>query len=157
VHEKFAFVTTWNDHEFANDCHQTVAPDASTGTTPVPRRRENANQAWAEYTPTGVPYKPEEGPLDEIRIYRSFAFGDLTERVMTDERLYHDGPPCCNELTARYLAPGCGEEGEEKPGRTMLGPSRRNGYFLENISSSGMPWKIWGNEVTLLPNSKIAA
>ena len=116
VHEKVAFVTIWNDHEFANDCHQTLAPDASTGTTLVPRRRENANQAWAEYTPTGMPYKPGEGPMDEIRSYRSFAFGDLTERVMTDERVYHDGPPCGNELTARYLAPGCGEEGEENPG-----------------------------------------
>ena len=96
VHENFAFITIWDDHEFANDAYRVYAPDqGGTQEKPdkYPDRRQIANRAWAEYTPTGVTYTPKMGPLDEIRIYRSFVFGDLLELVMTDERLYRDGPP----------------------------------------------------------------
>jgi alkaline phosphatase D len=144
VHEKFAFITIWDDHEFANDAYQTTAPDAASGTTAVPERREAANQAWAEYTQTGVPYDPSGGPLEEIQIYRSFAFGDLMELVMTDQRLYRDGPPCGDTTPERYLTPGC--EAVNDPNRTTLGSDQKT-WFLDKIRSSPRTWKIWGSEL----------
>jgi alkaline phosphatase D len=156
LHERFAFITIWDDHEFANDAYRTVAPDAETGTRPVPARREAATRAWAEYTATGVPYDPSRGPLDEIRLYRSFVFGDLMELVMTDERLYRDGPPAGNELQDRYLTPG--GKGEDSPKRTILGRSPdgtvnrspQKQFFLDKMLGSRRIWKIWGNEVTFM-------
>jgi len=156
LHERFAFITIWDDHEFANDAYLTVAPDAETGTSPVPARREAATRAWAEYTPTGVPYSPEKGPLGEVQIYRSFVFGDLMELVMTDERLYRDGPPAGNGLQDRYLTPG--GKGEDSPKRTILGrsPDRtvnrspQKQFFLDKMLGSRRIWKIWGNEVTFM-------
>lgn len=163
VHEKYAMIMVWDDHEFANDSYQTFAPDeGGTDATPSnnPRRREAANQAWAEFNPVRVSYEPANDPLNEIVIYRSFDFGSLLTLVMTDERLYRDGPPAGNETTDRYVTPGTGAE--EAPGRTMLGdgtPGEGNlsrpdqlRYFLDRITGSPRTWKIWGNEVTFMQN-----
>jgi alkaline phosphatase D len=49
VHERFAYIKLWDNHEFANDCHQDFHPDnntvANTATTPQPRFRQAANRA----------------------------------------------------------------------------------------------------------------
>ncbi len=69
VHENFACITIWDDHEFANDCYRANAPDAA-GRAPeengqgeiVPnpdkRRRADANRAWVEYMPVGTGGRP---------------------------------------------------------------------------------------------------
>lgn len=153
VHENFAMITIWDDHEFANDGYQTFAPDsADDPRDPDPRRREAANQAWAEYIPAGIFYNPSKSPLEEIVIYRSFAFGNLMELVMTDERLYRDGPPCGFDTFQRVFTPGCGAE--EAPGRTMLGQSQKQ-FFLQKMTLSPRTWKIWGNE-TMFMQFKVA-
>ena len=165
LHEKCAFIMIWDDHEFANDAYQISAPDSGgnqDGDKRDPKRREVASRAWAEFNPVGVYYDPSKDPLNEIVIYRSFAFGNLMELVMTDERLYRDGPPNGNQTQDRYVTPGAGVEGqgEEDPDRTMLGDGTpgQNGlrgpdqvrYFLNRITSSPRTWKLWGNEVTLM-------
>lgn len=150
VRENFAFITIWDDHEFANDCFQVNAPDQ------FPFRksqlRQAANQAWAEHTPTSVPFNPSVGPLSSIQLYRTFKFGNLLELVMTDERLYRNGPPC-DDLNAqqqhyltgkRYNTPDCPQRHDTT--RTMLGYSQRQ-WFLNQITNSSRIWKIWGNEV----------
>ena len=96
--------------------------------------------------PTGKQVRYEGGiedPLQEISIYRTFVFGDPLELVMSDERLYRDGPPCGLETLERLLTPGCGEE--EAEGRTMLGEEQLD-YFLGKMTNSTRTWKIWGNE-----------
>ncbi len=148
VHEQFAFITIWDDHEFANDCYRTYDTDTSDPqANNDPQRRQDANRAWAEYTPTGVPYNPSEGPLDELRIYRSFKFGNLLELVMTDERLYRSAHPCGENTNDRVATPGC--ENRTNSRRTMLGTTQRN-WFLSKIRRSQSTWKIWGNEVMVM-------
>lgn len=152
VHENFAFITIWDDHEFTNDNYGISASDGP-GDLRQPERRSAANRAWAEYTPAGISYEPAAGdPLEEIRIYRSFAFGDLMELVMTDERLYRDAHPCGEETADKYLTPGCEEI--EAPDRTMLGAEQKE-YFLEKITGSPRMWKLWGNE-TMIMQLKLA-
>ncbi|MBA3474556.1 MAG: alkaline phosphatase D family protein [Rubrobacter sp.] len=177
LHERFAFLTIWDDHEFANDCYGANALDAD-GTAPsengagepVPNpdapRRSAANRVWAEFTPVGlvndleaspdsgkVRYEPGvEDPVQEIEIYRSFAFGNLMELVLTDERLYRDEPPCGLDTLERLLTPGCEEIKAE--GRTMLGTTQRD-YFINKMTGSDRTWKVWGNE-TMFMQLKIA-
>ena len=161
IHEKYAVIQIWDDHEFANDVYQIYAPDqGGTDATPSknPKRREAATRAWTEYNPVGVTYDAAKGPLDEIVIYRSFDFGRLASFVLTDERLYRDGPPSGNETSDRYVTPGTGAEKAE--GRTMLGdgtPTQDNlprpdqlEYFLGKVLKSNKRWKLWGNEVTFM-------
>lgn len=157
LHERFAFITIWDDHEFANDCHQvwdtddraTEEDQKTAGTVNHdPERRSDANRAWAEFIPAGVPYDAENGdPLEEIRIYRSFVFGDLLELVMTDERLYRDAHPCGPNTEDKYLTPG--DPGFEEEDLTMLGEEQK-AWFLDRINGSSRLWKVWGNETMVM-------
>lgn len=153
LRERFAFITIWDDHEFANDCFRENAIDQNPFRKP--QLRQIANQAWAEYTATSVPFNARKGPLGSLEIYRSFRFGRLMELVMTDERLYRDGPPCDNLAAQgnrylqarRYLTPDCA--GRTNPRRTMLG-ARQRAWFLDKLKRSPCIWKVWGNEVTTM-------
>lgn len=152
LHESFAMISIWDDHEFANDCYGTHPSDQEDPPA-QPQRRSDANQAWAEYTPAGIAYEPAvEDPLEEIQIYRTFLFGDLMELVMTDERLYRDSHPCGEQTADKYLTPGC--DAIDEPGRTMLGEAQKE-YFLDKITGSTRQWKLWGNE-TMVMQLKLA-
>jgi alkaline phosphatase D len=149
LHERFAVIPIWDDHEFANDCYgvhdiDTLDEDANAD----PARRSAASRAWAEYQPADVSFDPAADPRDQIRIYRHFVFGDLAELVLTDERLYRDGPPCGLERAQRYATLGC--PAQHDPERTMLGRTQRQ-WLLERLTTSTRRWKLWGNETMVLP------
>lgn len=145
LHQRFPFISVWDDHEFANDGYREFDTDtANEAANYDPQRRQHANQAWAEYMPAGPVFHPRRAPLQSLRIYRSFAFGNLLELVVTDERLYRDGPPCGLEQTERYLTPAC--PAIRDPRRTMLGVEQRE-WFVDTLARSGRTWKVWGNQV----------
>jgi alkaline phosphatase D len=154
VHEAFAYIQLWDDHEFANDCHQDFHPDDNTGTntatTPQPSLRQAASQAWSEYGLADTPFSPQGDTNWEtsIQVYRTFSFGPLAELIVTDERLYRDPPPCgSNEIGQRYFSLGCSAMGSTT--RSMLGATQR-AWFLEQLTSSTATWKLWANEVMLM-------
>ncbi|MBW4641703.1 MAG: alkaline phosphatase D family protein [Goleter apudmare HA4340-LM2] len=151
LQEKFAFITIWDDHEFANDCFQANAPDQFPFYKP--ELRQAATQAWAEYTPTSIPFSDNTKNFNSLQIYRTFKFGNLLELVLTDERLYRDEPPSCDhsvtqqpryEMRQRYLVSDNPQRNETQ--RTMLGHRQRD-WFIQQICNSSCVWKIWGNEV----------
>lgn len=145
LHENFAFISIWDDHEYANDCYQEYGIDTSSATQNFnPKRRQAANQAWAEYTPTSVSFYPRRDSTSSLQIYRQFTFGNLLNLVVTDERLYRDGPPCGLESRHRRITPNC--DGRNQTKRTMLGLTQRQ-WFLNQIRNSTCVWKIWCNQV----------
>ena len=150
AHENFAFIFLWDDHEFFNDCHQDFHPDTEptgvTATTPQAALRSAATQAWTEYSMAAVPFNPSLNFEQEITVYRSFSFGTLGQIVVTDERLYRDGPPCGNTETQRYFTTGCGAQ--QSASRTMLGGTQKS-WFLKQMTQSQATWKLWANEVML--------
>lgn len=142
LHESFAFIQVWDDHEFANDAYQDFHPDNNpTPEIPDPALRNAATKAWSEYTPVMV-------NLASPQIYRAFAFGSLAELVVTDERLYRDGPPCGLDTATRYLTTAC--SGVDAAGRTMLGSIQKQ-WFLSRLTASSATWKIWANEMMCMP------
>ncbi len=122
MHEKFAMIQLWDDHEFYNDCHQDYHEDTNTppltATTPQPALRQAANKAWSEHGLADVTFDPARGWETSIQVYRNFRFGQLMELIVTDERLYRDGPPCGDIEDQRYETTGCAERTD--PVRTML-------------------------------------
>lgn len=148
LHERFTFIQIWDDHEFANDCWQDYHPDNNPAPEqPLNGLRQAANQAWVEYGLADVPFDPTAPSTSSVRNYRSFTFGQLFDLVVTDERLYRDGPPCGDSTQNRYLALRC--SAAESPTRTMLGTDQRN-WFLDTMTASKAIWKLWANEVTLM-------
>jgi alkaline phosphatase D len=127
LHERFAFVAIWDDHEFSDDCWQdretydngTFNAATQVGdNTAQTSRRVSANQAWFEAMPADISFTLDPGAgITGIRIYRDLKFGRLLHLVMTDERLYradHLIPEAApNPLTgqplgsigARYMVP----------------------------------------------------
>ncbi|WP_242039630.1 alkaline phosphatase D family protein [Anabaena sphaerica] len=160
LRERFAFINIWDDHEFAGDCFGTNTPDQ------VPFHKSNlrqwATQAWIEHIPTSINFQADQEPLADVQIYRTFKFGNLLELVMTDERLYRDGPPSdkLEEQQQRYLKqnrymiPDCPER--NYPHRTMLGTTQRQ-WFFDKILDSAATWKIWGNEVMTMQLKYLSA
>ncbi len=53
---RWPFIHTWDDHEFTNDCWQTMAnyTDERTLDEPMQRRKVAANQAWFEFIPAAL-------------------------------------------------------------------------------------------------------
>ncbi len=158
VHEKFAYILLWDDHEFANDCHQDFHPDSDTApvtpATAQPALRQAANQAWSEYGLANTPFAPATLPdgtpnwESSIRVYRTFSFGTLAEMIVTDERLYRDAPPCgSKEIGERYFSLGC--SAMRDPARSMLGATQ-HAWFVDQISHTTATWKLWANEVMLM-------
>lgn len=153
VHERFAMIQLWDDHEFANDSHQDFHPDENTAPntadTPQPALRQAANQAWAEYSLADVVFDSTKDWESSVQVYRKIAFGGLADLVITDERLYRDGPPCGNqEYGQRYFTLGCPELLD--PSRSMLGATQKD-WFLGQVTGSRATWKLWANEVMLMP------
>jgi len=151
AHENFAFIMLWDDHEFFNDCHQVYHEDTNppgySATTPQPGLRSAATKAWSEYSLAAVPYDAAKGWKSQLTVYRNFNFGTLMQLVVTDERLYRDGPPCGDvDIGERYQTTGCAAQFDTD--RTMLGTHQR-AWFLNQVTKSTRTWKIWANEVML--------
>ena len=150
-HEQFAFIMLWDDHEFFNDCHQDYHEDTNpagkSALTPQPALRSAATKAWTEYSLAAVPYNPTLGFERQVTVYRNFNFGTLMQLVVTDERLYRDGPPCGDvQIGERYETQGCPAQFDST--RTMLGAPQK-AWFLDQVTNSTRTWKIWANEVML--------
>ncbi|MGW8394244.1 alkaline phosphatase D family protein [Pseudoduganella sp. HUAS MS19] len=172
VHERFAFIAIWDDHEFSDDSWgdtQTYSEGEKKDTA----RRRSANQAWFEYMPADVTLDSAATGFQNIKIYRDFQFGKLMQLVMTDERLYRadhvvpeqmanpaTGQPL-GSIGARYLvaqdlysaaeAQKVAAVGGADPlaAISMLGATQRD-WWKATMKSSSATWKLWGNEVSLL-------
>jgi len=105
VHERWPVIATWDDHEYSDDCHGSVATytDGRKDERDDDRRR-NAEQAFFEWlpvdegAPTGDPVADVvETGRDQLfpnqRLWRAFTFGKHLELVMTDLRSFRPDHP----------------------------------------------------------------
>ncbi|WP_431478452.1 alkaline phosphatase D family protein [Massilia eburnea] len=172
VHERFAFIAIWDDHEFSDDSWGDTQT-YSEGEKHDTNRRRSANQAWFEFMPADVTLDSAATGFQNIKIYRDFQFGKLMQLVMTDQRLYRadhvvpeqmanpaTGQPL-GSIGARYLvaqdlysaaeAQKVAAVGGSDPlaAVSMLGATQRD-WWKSTMKASSANWKLWGNEVSLL-------
>ncbi|MFB4317385.1 alkaline phosphatase D family protein [Actinomadura sp. 21ATH] len=148
LHERFAMIQIWDDHEFANDSYGAYDTDSEDeAANHAPDRKLASVRAWSEYSTAGARFDPSGGPTGALTIYRTLNFGGLMDLVLTDERTYRSRPPCGLGLLDKYATGGCPER--LSPARTMLGARQRD-WFTDQITSSTATWKVWGNEVMLM-------
>ena len=179
VHERFAMVAIWDDHEFSDDCWmdaETYDNGTSAGNTHQPMRRRQANQAWYEFMPADVMFDGSNSSgFNNVKLYRDLQFGTLAHLIMTDERLYrndHVIPEAAinpstgaeiGRIGSRYMVPEATFNAVEKQKTdgslqlagdplyfmSMLGTDQR-AWWKNKMSQSTAKWKLWGNEVSLL-------
>jgi alkaline phosphatase D len=102
--------------------------------------------AWWEYMPARVGYDPDGETLqDRFELWRSFAFGDLVDLVLTDERLFRDPPKSRGAISREATAPKY-----EPPDRTMLGAEQRD-WLIDALTGSDATWTVWCDEVLTVP------
>ena len=180
VHERFAFIAVWDDHEFTDDAWQDastyegiVAADGSD--LHQPTRRRSANQAWFEYMPADVTFDSAATTFQNIQIYRDFQFGKLMQLIMTDERLYradHAIPEASinpatgkalGSIGSRYLVPqqlfdsveaqkmaAATKAGADALGAVGMLGTTQREWWKTKMKAATSTWKLWGNEVSLL-------
>lgn len=134
VHERFAFVATWDDHEFSDDCwgdaetYDNGTYDAATrsgNNTRQAARRRAANRAWFEFMPADVKLDESIASFDTVHLYRDIQWGNLAHLVVTDERMFrsdHIIPEAApnpatgaqlGQIGARYVVPQATRDGFE--------------------------------------------
>jgi alkaline phosphatase D len=130
VHQRFALVSAWDDHE---------VEDNYAGGDPAsedfdPNRRRAGYRAWFEF----MPIRPLS--TGGSRIYRRLRFGRNVDLLMLDQRQYRDNQPC-NDLPG----PPCPER--DLP-RDYLG-RRQMRWLKDNLEGSSASWKIIGNQLPI--------
>ena len=149
--EQHTLIAGWDDHEIGNNRYWDYAADAPVVPNKSGKGEEfameltaNGIQAWVEYMPARVEYDPSTTDLHEqFTLYRTLEFGDLVDLVVTDERLFRDGPACPNDDRV-----SC--DSEDAQDRTMLG-ERQKEWWKRQVSTSGSTWTVWLNEVLTMP------
>ncbi|MYM68767.1 phosphodiesterase [Pseudoduganella sp. FT55W] len=180
LHERFAFIAIWDDHEFSDDGWQDAQTydgsfNADGSDLHQTSRRRNANQAWFEFMPADVSLDGANTTFQNIKIYRDFQFGKLMQLVMTDQRLYRSdhiipessvnpatGKPL-GRIGARYLVPQDlfnSVEAQKMAGAKTIGldplttatilGNTQRQWWMDKMKSATSTWKLWGNEVSLL-------
>lgn len=126
VHANHPFITTWDDHEVANNSYKTGAQNHQEDEGSYEVRKAVARQVYYEWLPI------REGD----KLYREFSFGKLAEILMLDERLEGRSEQLSSIEDPMY----------QSPERSMLGKTQLE-WLKDNLSTSEATWKIIGNQV----------
>lgn len=138
AHARCPWLLTWDDHEVDDNYAGAVAGDGASGEGFLARRAA-AYQAYYEHQPLRV--DPPTGP--DLRIHRSFAFGDLLTFFVLDTRQYRDAQPCDDEDD---LGRAC----EAVEGTDLLG-AEQEAWLFDGLRSSGAIWNVVAQQVVMTP------
>lgn len=140
LHHRHPFITTWDDHETANNAWRDGAENHTPGEEGSWAARKRAGiQAYFEWMPLRP--SPRSSDLGEVRrVYRKFTFGALVEFFMLDLRQYRAEQPGTPTDTATI----------NDPTRSLLG-SDQGQWFQQNLVGSRAQWKLIGNSVQIAP------
>lgn len=95
LHEMYAVIATWDDHEYSDDCWGDVATyTAGVKNEKDTERRRNGEQAFFEFMPVddgaaaGVIDTQRSALYPNVKLWRSLTFGKNLELIMTDYRSF---------------------------------------------------------------------
>ena len=143
LHAAVPWVTTWDDHESANDAWSAGAenhdPQTEGGWA---ARAAAARQAYDEWMPIRLSGTAEVG--DGHQLYRSLTFGRLADLRLLDLRSYRSEQVGYDEL---------GRVGDRA--RTITGRAQME-WFKDSLATSDATWKLVGNPVMISPVNFLA-
>ena len=129
AHGSHPFIVIWDDHEVANNSHQTGAQNHQEDEGDYEERKRVARQAYYEWQPIRE--------SESNTLYRKFTFGDMADIMMMDERLEGRNEPPENKEEAAME-------------RSMLGAQQLK-WLQKELTGSRAKWRIIGNQVIFSP------
>lgn len=143
LHRQFPFITTWDDHESADNSYRDDAANHTEGEEGVWEERKGfAQQAYDEWMP--IRY-PEPGNVGKI--WRQFNYGDLADIWFLDTRLYdRDIPAGALGETGPTGAVPADPNLSTAEDRRMIGPEQMQ-WLLDGLSNSTAQWKLVANQM----------
>jgi alkaline phosphatase D len=141
MHAAAPWVVTWDDHEVDND----YADDESEHLDPqFLLRRAAAYQAYYEHMPLAKSALPR-GP--NMRLYDRFAFGNLAEFFVLDDRQYRSHLVCPKPGRAgSNVVENCAERLDPK--RTLLGASQEK-WLFDGLAASRATWNVLAQQTLM--------
>jgi alkaline phosphatase D len=134
VHQQYAFITVWDDHETANNSWKDGAENHTEGTEGTwSSRKSSGKQAYFEWMPV------REQSADTTRLYRKITYGNLLNLYMLDTR-----------LEGREEQLGATDAATNDPDRTILGIDQYN-WLANELENSTAQWNILGQQVMMAP------
>ena len=136
IHQNFPFITTWDDHESANNSWSGGAANHDEGTEGDWNDRKTASiRAYYEWMPLRQP-----DMNDNERIYRKINYGDLADVFVLDTR-----------LEARSVQVGTTfADNINDADRYMIGVEQME-WLTSELSASTAQWKIIAQQVMIAP------
>jgi alkaline phosphatase D len=134
AHRQHPFITTWDDHESANNSWRDGAENhmpASEGTWM--ERKAAAAQAYAEW----MPYR-EQKP--EGKLWRTLQYGDLAEIVVMDTRIWGRDQEVSSMSDPRFM----------DASRTLLGADQET-FVTNALGASAARWKLLAQQIVVAP------
>ncbi|PRP94304.1 alkaline phosphatase D family protein [Enhygromyxa salina] len=133
AHRQHPFITTWDDHEVANDGFTDGAENHTADEGDWSTRKAAGKQAYFEWMPV------REG--EPGRIYRQLSYGDLVDLIVLDTRL--EGRE--EQVT---LSESDSLEQINDPERQLLG-AEQEAWLLERLSTSTSQWKLLAQQILM--------
>ncbi|KQB43621.1 alkaline phosphatase D family protein [Flavobacterium aquidurense] len=143
LHQKKPFICVWDDHEFANDSYKSGAENHQPAEGDFQMRKMAAFQAYSEY----IPLKTGK----DLRIYRSFNFGNILSLYMMDTRVIARDKQMSY---ADYIDNG-GNFDQTKFKTDLLSTSRKligteqMTWLGSQISADTAKWKVLGQQILM--------
>ncbi|MFT4264423.1 MAG: alkaline phosphatase D family protein [Nocardioides sp.] len=138
LHVRYPFITTWDDHEFADNAWRDgTTGDSADAITDWAATKAAAQRAYDEWMPIRL-----EGTValgDGSTIYRRFRFGQLAELTMLDLRSYRD---------EQVATPTSAEVNDAD--RTITGADQMS-FLRDGLSVTAPQWRLVGNPVMMAP------
>lgn len=133
AHRQHPFITTWDDHETANNSYRDGAENHQASEGVWADRLRAASQAYREWLPFRETLEGER-----LRLYRTIRYGDLADLVVLDTRIWGrdqeaSGPadPTLNSET-----------------RTLTGADQES-WLFEQLRTSTAQWKVLCQQVMM--------
>jgi len=144
AHQAYAWVMTWDDHEFANNyADLNLEPEQPLET--AKQRRAAAYLAYWEHSPLPRSRKPVN---QNMPMYRRSSWGDLVLFHVLDTRQHRsdqiDNTCPVPQRQFGYCPPAL------DPERAILGAEQR-AWLLEGLDSSTARWNVLANQVRFAP------
>ncbi|WP_343681265.1 alkaline phosphatase D family protein [Chryseobacterium arthrosphaerae] len=143
LHQKKPFICVWDDHEFANDTYKSGAENHQPDEGDFQARKMAAFQAYSEY----IPLKTGK----DLRIYRSFSFGNILTLYMMDTRVIARDKQM--EYSDYLDSAGNFDQVKFKTdflstGRKLIG-SEQMTWLGSQINGDTAKWKVLGQQILM--------